>query len=104
MLINRYGSNLPIFDQWHTPTDHLIAYFNNEFNLNILFRQHNESRKVFPVLIFMILPILTGEWNTRWDIFIGLGFAGLMSLLVFLLLQRTNPKHSYNLSGLYQSA
>ena len=29
VLINRYGSNLPIFDQWHTPTDHLIAYFNN---------------------------------------------------------------------------
>lgn len=95
VLIDHYGVNFPIHDQWDTPRQQLVAYFKNEFNLEILFRQHNESRKVFPILIFMIFPLLTGEWNTRWEMFLGLGFAGLMSLLVLLLLQRTNPKHLF---------
>lgn len=95
ILIDYYGVNIPFADQWYTPGEQLIAYFSGNFKLSLLFKQHNESRKVFPKLIFMILPILTGEWNTRWEMFLGLAFAGFMSLVVLLLLQRTNPKHLF---------
>lgn len=94
-LIGRYGVNIPLSDAWHVPGTQIAAYFQGKFQASLLFEQHNESRKVIPTLIFMLLPILTGEWNTRWEMFLGLAFAGIMSLLVFLLLQRTNRGHLY---------
>jgi len=68
----RYGVNFPYWDQWGTPG----LLFANKISANqpILWSdwldQHNESRKLFPKLIFVGLASLT-DWNIKVELMIN---------------------------------
>ncbi len=89
-IINRYGVNIYYEDQWVYPARQIVAYFKGTLNQEILFEQYSENRQVFPRIFSIVLTILGHEWNTRWEMLLGLALSALISLLAFQLLQRTN--------------
>jgi hypothetical protein len=91
-VINNYGVNIPYQDQWSNPLPQIEAYFNGNLSLQLLFKQYNEIRPATPRFLSLVLAMIGKQWNTRWEMFLGLILCGLISLLVLLLLFRTNPK------------
>ena len=89
-----YGVNIPHEDQWFNPRIAIEQYFSGNFQLSTIFQQHNESRKVFPTLISLLLTIIFQEWNLHYEMILGLAISLLICLLVLLLLFKTNPGHN----------
>jgi hypothetical protein len=89
-IVNRYGVNIYQHDQWVSPAPQIEAYFKGSLNKDILFQQHNENRQVFPRIFSLALTILGHQWNTRWEMFLGLVLSTLISLIAFQILQQTN--------------
>ena len=74
-LLWKYGVNCPFMDEWDTPGLDLVRFNLGELNFDRLIRQHNESRKFFPRLLFIYLS--RSIWNPR----IGMLFSLLLSCL-----------------------
>ena len=74
-LLWKYGVNCPFMDEWDTPGLDLVQFNLGELNFERLIRQHNESRKFFPRLLFIYLS--QSVWNPR----IGMLFSLLLSCL-----------------------
>lgn len=66
LWIWRFGVNVPFWDQWNTPGDQLVQYVQGSLTLESFWAQHNESRKVFPKLLFMGLANLFG-WHPKLE-------------------------------------
>jgi hypothetical protein len=67
-LMVRYGVNLPTYDQWDTPGGLFVKLAEHQpLTFADFISQHNESRKVFPRLIFLGLAYLTG-WDIRAEL------------------------------------
>ncbi|RFP54139.1 MAG: hypothetical protein BJG00_016340 [Limnothrix sp. CACIAM 69d] len=67
-LMVRYGVNLPTYDQWDTPGVLFVKLAEHQpLTFADFISQHNESRKVFPRLIFLGLAYLTG-WDIRAEL------------------------------------
>jgi hypothetical protein len=92
IIVTFYGVNIYYQDQLHNPAPQIEAYFEGSLNGDILFQQYNECRQVFPRILSILLTILGHQWNTRWEMLLGLALSGLISLLAFLLLQQTNSR------------
>ena len=75
-LLWKYGVNCPFMDEWDTPGFDLVQFNLGEINFERLIRQHNESRKFFPRLLFIFLS--RDNWNPRY----GMLFSFLLSCLV----------------------
>ncbi|MEH2202051.1 hypothetical protein [Nostoc sp.] len=97
MIIYLYGINIPILDQWKIPGEQIEAFFNNQLSFAILYKQHNESRKLIPNLIFIIIAGILKEWNVKIEMLVGLHFGFLMSVLIYLLLLLTNKSFYKNI-------
>jgi hypothetical protein len=83
----RYGVNVPHWDQW--PMVFLFeAAAEGRLTRDDLFQQHNESRKVFPRLLFLALAQLTG-WNVRYEMGVIVVLAAITSLNIYILARRT---------------
>lgn len=63
-LLVRYWVNVPIWDEWDTPGNALVAFAKGSLSWAELFAQHNESRKFFPRLIYLALSGF-GPWDVR---------------------------------------
>ena len=71
-LIVRYGVNVAVQDQIRIGA-FLVRNHDRFFPaLADLFAQHNESRKIFPRLIFFYLARLT-HWNVKYEMAVSLG-------------------------------
>ncbi|BAB77893.1 hypothetical protein ACN23B_07620 [Anabaena sp. FACHB-709] len=97
LIISLYGVNIPILDQWLAPGEQIESFFKNQLHIETLYKQHNESRKLIPNLIFIILAGILGQWNVKAEMIIGLIFAVMMSLLIYLLLLLTNKSFYKNI-------
>ncbi|MFN6463467.1 MAG: hypothetical protein RMZ41_016855 [Nostoc sp. DedVER02] len=97
VIIYLYGVNIPILDQWKVPGEQIESFFNNQLSFSILYKQHNESRKLIPNIISVVLAAILNEWNVKAEMIIGLHFAFLMSLLIYLLLLLTNKSFYKNI-------
>lgn len=71
-----FGVNVPYGDEWATPAEALIDLANNNLTIESLFQQHNESRKFFPRIIFIMLAQV-GSWNVKQQMFLSLVVATL---------------------------
>ena len=60
----RHWVPLPYWDEWYTPGLVLISYVKGTLGFPDFFLQHNESRKVFPRLLYLALAKLHG-WDVR---------------------------------------
>ena len=98
IVICIYGVNIPVLDQWSMPGKQIESFFENRLDFTTLYEQHNESRMVFPNLIFVFLTYMLKTWNVKAEMLVGLGFAFLMSLFIYLLLLLTNSSFYKNIS------
>ena len=84
LLVWRFGANIPFWDQWQTPGRLLIEASQERLTWQQLMRQHNESRTLFPNLLFLTLAKLT-HWNTRYEMLITFLLACLVSFNIYRL-------------------
>ena len=67
----RYGVNFPYWDQWQTPGGLFYKISANQtIPWSDWIAQHNESRKLFPKLIFVGLASLT-DWNIKVELMLN---------------------------------
>lgn len=90
-----YGVNFPYWDQWTTP-GFLLAnkvYENQPITWSDLLAQHNESRKLFPKLIFLGLASLT-HWNIKIELMVNCLLSAINLTALYFLAKQTvkNPQ------------
>jgi hypothetical protein len=84
LLIWKYSVNVPYWDQWDAPGNLFIAVSQNKITWEEWIKQHNESRTLFPKLIFLALANLT-NWNTRYEMLITFLLACFVSYNIYCL-------------------
>ena len=84
ILIWRYSVNVPFWDQWDTPGQLIVEASQSQLTVEQWMRQHNESRTLFPNLIFLTLANLT-NWNTRSEMLVTFLLACLVSVNIYRL-------------------
>ena len=88
-LIARYSVNLPVMDDWPIGW-FLFKSLNGDFSFAHLLAQANESRPVFPRLLFLSLAYVAG-WDVRYQMALTLLFALLISYNLYRLCSITVP-------------
>ncbi len=89
MLVLRYSVNLPFWDQWMLMPDLFFKiHHEGAISFRDLIKQHNESRKLFPKLIFLNLAYLT-HWDVRYEMLAIFLIACFISLSIYVLNRRT---------------
>ncbi|CAA9258570.1 MAG: hypothetical protein AVDCRST_MAG42-2600 [uncultured Chthoniobacterales bacterium] len=86
MLVHHWVP-VPYADEWKTPGEQIVSYYRGTLTLEELCSQHNESRKLFPRLVYLAVAIAT-HWDVR--IIMALSFALVCggSVLLYLLARR----------------
>ncbi|NES03447.1 MAG: hypothetical protein F6K22_11695 [Okeania sp. SIO2F4] len=84
ILIITYSVNIPYWDQWNLMPHLFIKISQNSLSWQDLIAQHNESRKLFPRLIFLGLAYLT-NWDVRYEMLAIFLLACLVSLNIYRL-------------------
>ena len=79
---------LPVWDEWFTPGDLYRSWCVGTLSFTDLFVQHNESRKLFPRLLYLLLAQLHG-WDVRDAMTLVFAEVCLLCVLLYLLLRRT---------------
>ena len=93
-LIAQSAVNVPFWDEWVTPGNlfnkiHDFGYI----SFTDLIEQHNESRKVFPKLVFLTVAYLT-HWDTRYQMALIFLMACLISInLFYIACETTNNQN-----------
>ena len=88
-VIYRYASNIPLGDQWWTPTIFVKQLHEGVFDLHRLFSQHNESRKAVTRLLWGY-PIYWWGWNTRLELTLTWLSVVAISKILWELLKKTH--------------
>ena len=78
---------LPYWDEWSTPAENLVNLCKGHLTFQELFCQHNESRKLFPRLLYLGLAQL-GGWDVRKEMAITFLFVVAIALLFYRLLRQ----------------
>ncbi|HKP93005.1 MAG TPA: hypothetical protein VJS88_03840, partial [Chthoniobacterales bacterium] len=84
----KYWVNIPIWDEWDTPGRTLLHFAQGKLAWSDFWAQHNESRKVFPRLIYLAINGPFG-WDVRYGMVLTSLIAGTVS--VFFLRQLRDP-------------
>ena len=84
----RYWVPVPYWDEWSTPADQLIAYYRGTLSFSDLWSQHNESRKFFPRLLYLLVIPAAG-WDVRYFMVLTFALVCLASAGLYLLLRAT---------------
>lgn len=79
---------LPYWDEWSTPAENLYNLSQGKLTFTELFSQHNESRKLFPRLLYLGLAQL-GGWDVRKEMTITFLIVCAIAFLFYRLLSRT---------------
>ena len=83
-LIWRYGVDLPVWDEWHVPGVAIVQSVTEQITWEHWIYQHNESRKLFPRLLFVPLARLT-NWNIKYEMLVSFLLACSISFNVYQL-------------------
>ncbi len=97
-LILQNSVNVPQWDQWSI-TKTIIKSTTGDLSFNDLIAQHNESRKVFPRLIYIALAYLT-NYDVRYEMLVSFLLACLISLNLYRLSQITIKSDLTKILGL----
>ena len=57
-------TSVPYGDEWWTPGGQIVSFFHGTLQFD-LFQQHNESRKLFPNLYYLLMAAVTGRWDVK---------------------------------------
>jgi hypothetical protein len=100
LLIDRYGVDVPIWDQWNGIVPLFEEMEAGTLGLADLFSLHNEHRIFFPRLISVGLALLSG-WNIRAELFLIWVMAGICSFNLWKLSRATGFGDSSSGSWLF---
>lgn len=87
LVQTKHWVNIPIWDEWDTPGAALLHYVQQTLTWRDLFDQHNESRKVFPRLIYIAITSVAG-WDVRHGMVLTFVCACVASVFAFVHLRR----------------
>ena len=87
-VIAKYAVDVPFWDQWETARLFGVTRYHHESLMDIA-RQQNESRLLFPNLIFLALSLPTGTWSVLREMYFSVGLVVAASAVLFQLLRRT---------------
>jgi len=83
-VINRFGTDLPQWDQWDAEGLHLLApWFQHRFTLGELFLPHNEHRVVLTKLLNLALTLANGQWDQRLEETVNAFLPGAIAVALF---------------------
>jgi hypothetical protein len=88
-IMRENWTSVPYADDWWAPGRQIVSFLQGTLHFADLFQQHNESRKLFPNLCYLILVAITGRWEVKDAMVLMLVMACLGSLLVLSLLRQT---------------
>lgn len=77
-----------VWDEWKTPGEQIASYYRGTLTFAELCSQHNESRKLFPRLVYLPLS-LAFDWDVRWLMALSFGFVCGGSMLLYRLARRS---------------
>jgi hypothetical protein len=83
-LLVQNAINLPFMDQWDTPVNALLKIADRTFSFSDLIAQANESRPLFPRLLFLGVAFLT-NWDIRYEYVVIFLVACLISYQIYRL-------------------
>jgi hypothetical protein len=83
----KHWVNIPIWDEWDTPGNALLHYFQRTLTWADLISQHNESRKVIPRLIHIAIASVAG-WDVRQGMVLTLLSACATSVCALVYLKK----------------
>ncbi|MEO5721047.1 MAG: hypothetical protein ABIR71_06215, partial [Chthoniobacterales bacterium] len=79
---------LPYWDEWSTPAENFVNLCKGHLSFQELFAQHNESRKLFPRLLYLGLAQL-GGWDVRKEMALTFLIVCAIAFLFYRLLRQT---------------
>ena len=82
----KHWVDIPIWDEWDTPGAVLMRLAEHQLSWADLFAQHNESRKVFPRLVYIALASAFG-WDVRHGMILTFLSAAIASAFVLRYLR-----------------
>ena len=96
LLIHRFGTPLPFWDQWEEARTAFIPYFEGRLSLADFFAPHNENRILFNRLYGPVLLLLNGQFDNQLEMVANAflypaGIAGFGWLLARLMGRRFWP-------------
>jgi len=87
--IARYGTDLPIWDQWDAEGLNALApWKEHRFTLALLARPHNEHRVILTKLLNLGLAIANGQWDQRVECVVNALLPALIAAGLFALGRR----------------
>lgn len=92
MYIHRYAGFLPLEDQWDTPGRLFEAQLTGSLTWREFFVQHNEARKAFTNVVWMLLA--TGGWSARLEMYTSVALVGALVLFYLWICRRSTPSSS----------
>jgi hypothetical protein len=100
-LVLKYSVNVPAWDEWAIGAT-LVKAFEGQLTFNDLIAQHNESRYLFPRLIYIAFAYIT-KWNIRYVICFSVLLSCIISLNLFFLSLKTLANKAQVLFTLFLS-
>ena len=79
---------VPFYDEWNTPGAELASWYRGTLNFAELCSQHNESRLLFPRLIYLPLCLPAG-WDARQEMALLLGVVCFLWAALYRLVRAT---------------
>jgi hypothetical protein len=79
---------VPWWDEWLTPGTTLASFYQGTLRFADLWAQHNESRKLFPRLLYLAL-YLPGGWDVRYGMALTFAWVCVGSAGLYWLLRQT---------------
>src|ERR1041384_1794132 len=83
--------NIPIWDEWDTPGIALLHHAQGTLTWGDLWAQHNESRKVVPRLIHLVIASVSG-WDVRQGMVLTFVCACAVSACALVYLRRSSNR------------
>ena len=86
MVLDRYGTDLPVWDQWDAEGLKLLApWFQHQLTIGAFFAPHNEHRVVLTKLLNFGLALANGQWDQRLEAAVNAFLPGLIAAAFFIL-------------------
>lgn len=84
-VINRFGSDLPNWDQWDAEGDKVfLPYFQHRLGILDFFAPHNEHRVVCTKALALGLLLLNGQWDARLECVVNASLHAALAVGIFL--------------------
>jgi hypothetical protein len=88
LLVRMCGVNIPINDDFDSPSEMLFDWLQGNFGWYSLWQLHNESRLDVPRMIWLVEAFIAG-WSTKPWMYASVAMCAVQAYLLALLLKKT---------------